>query len=86
MVTFENVYYSVVRMPINGHKIAGPHGLVLCFAGLNLVQLEPEQGELWVRVILEADDELFDVEAVAHRLDVVPSRTTAAAVKVACAA
>jgi hypothetical protein len=30
------------------------------------VQLEPEQGEPWVRVIPEADDELFDVEAIAR--------------------
>ena len=30
------------------------------------MQLEPEQGEPWVRVIPEADDELFDVEAIAR--------------------
>jgi hypothetical protein len=50
------------------------------------VQLELEQGELWVRVIPDADDEMSSVEAVARRLDVVPSRNTAAAVMAACVA
>jgi hypothetical protein len=86
MVTWEKFYYSLVWNRINYHKDDGPHGVVLCFAGLKPVQLEPEQGELWVRVIPDADDELSDVEAVARRLDVVPSRTTAAAVMAACAA
>jgi hypothetical protein len=86
MVIFEKLYYLCVCHGINFHKLDGRHGLVLCFAGLKSVQLEPEQGELWVRVIPDADDELTDVEAVARRLDVVPSQTTATAVMAACAA
>jgi hypothetical protein len=86
MVTWKKVYYSYILDSVTFYKNDGPHGLVLCFAGLKPVQLEPEQRELWVRAIPDADDELSDVEAVARRLDVVPSRTTAAAVLAACAA
>ena len=86
MVAFDDLYYLIVLNSIKVHKIVGSHGQVLCFAGLKPVQLEPEPGELWVRVIPEADDELSDVAAVARRRDVVPSRTTAAAVMATCAA
>jgi hypothetical protein len=48
------------------------------------VQLAPEQGELWVHVISDGDDELLDVQAVAGRLGVVPPRTTAARISTRC--